>query len=513
MAAALAPHQSRPARDAARALERGGPAAGQGRVQEGARAEGQDSARGVVQLSSLPVETVLRDHMRAVGDLLIRERGSGVDMLEGDRDRWVRSSDGIFRPEKPRHPNLEWFRYKDRSDHLPTFAPLVEAIRADPILNPQLEAMIGAGGGATRFDVDRLVLVMLRALIDTDRAALEFREDRFKSRWEAIARDLYADTLNGVTVVLLPGLTVPGGLPVDLAPSFEITTLTDSEVTRSVDSGLLVPWLTPLIRDSEAGAVRHTRRLPKEINATLDLSIDEGTFGQRPLLSTYLLADDVLLVFRLLRAGRLRSPGVIQYIDSWLLEGNINFYHRATRSSDRGEFALAASDIHELRAVWTALTSSPRQAKRFVAASARRFNMASDRYSIEDSLVDLMIASESLFLSDAAAPADRGELGFRLAQRAALFVDWSEYSRREIFDLVTTAYRLRNTIVHGERLGGKEVQLPRQGAVSISVFRDAVEELMRRAIRKALNEVATVRNFGDREYWLARLFPSATPLT
>jgi len=451
--------------------------------------------------------------MRAVGDLLIRERGSGVDMLEGDRDRWVRSSDGIFRPEKPRHPNLEWFRYKDRSDHLPTFAPLVEAIRADPILNPQLEAMIGAGGGATRFDVDRLVLVMLRALIDTDRAALEFREDRFKSRWEAIARDLYANTLNGVTVVLLPGLTVPGGLPVDLAPSFEITTLTDSEVTRSVDSGLLVPWLTPLIRDSEAGAVRHTRRLPKEINATLDLSIDEGTFGQRPLLSTYLLADDVLLVFRLLRAGRLRSPGVIQYIDSWLLEGNINFYHRATRSSDRGEFALAASDIHELRAVWTALTSSPRQAKRFVAASARRFNMASDRYSIEDSLVDLMIASESLFLSDAAAPADRGELGFRLAQRAALFVDWSEYSRREIFDLVTIAYRLRNTIVHGGRLGGKEVQLPRQGAVSISVFRDAVEELMRRAIRKALNEVATVRNFGDREYWLARLFPSATPLT
>jgi len=94
-----------------------------------------------------------------------------------------------------------------------------------------------------------------------------------------------------------------------------------------------------------------------------------------------------------------------------------------------------------------------------------------------------------------------------------LFVDWSEYSRREIFDLVTTAYRLRNTIVHGGRLGGKEVQLPRQGAVSISVFRDAVEELMRRAIRKALNEVAIVRNFGDREYWLARLFPSATPLT
>src|SRR5229473_849016 len=44
--ASLAPHQPRPARDAARALERGGVAAGQGRVQEGAPES--DPARGVV---------------------------------------------------------------------------------------------------------------------------------------------------------------------------------------------------------------------------------------------------------------------------------------------------------------------------------------------------------------------------------------------------------------------------------------------------------------------------------
>jgi len=46
--APLAPYQSPPARDAAHALERGGVATGQGRVQEGARAEESDPARGVV---------------------------------------------------------------------------------------------------------------------------------------------------------------------------------------------------------------------------------------------------------------------------------------------------------------------------------------------------------------------------------------------------------------------------------------------------------------------------------
>src|SRR5713101_7458729 len=49
--ASLAPHQPRPARDATRALERGGVAAGQGRVQESARAEESDPARRLVQLA------------------------------------------------------------------------------------------------------------------------------------------------------------------------------------------------------------------------------------------------------------------------------------------------------------------------------------------------------------------------------------------------------------------------------------------------------------------------------
>src|SRR6266849_2123738 len=51
--ASLAPHQPRPAGDAARAMERGGVAAGQGRVQEGPRAEESDPARRLVQLAAV----------------------------------------------------------------------------------------------------------------------------------------------------------------------------------------------------------------------------------------------------------------------------------------------------------------------------------------------------------------------------------------------------------------------------------------------------------------------------
>jgi hypothetical protein len=54
VAAPVAPHQPRPARDVARAMERGGVAAGQSRVQEGARAQKRDPTCGLVQLTGEP---------------------------------------------------------------------------------------------------------------------------------------------------------------------------------------------------------------------------------------------------------------------------------------------------------------------------------------------------------------------------------------------------------------------------------------------------------------------------
>jgi hypothetical protein len=50
--APVAPHQQRPARDAAHAMERGGMVRGQVRVQASARATEPDPSRGLVQLGS-----------------------------------------------------------------------------------------------------------------------------------------------------------------------------------------------------------------------------------------------------------------------------------------------------------------------------------------------------------------------------------------------------------------------------------------------------------------------------
>ena len=81
-----------------------------------------------------------------------------------------------------------------------------------------------------------------------------------------------------------------------------------------------------------------------------------------------------------------------------------------------------------------------------------------------------------------------------------MFVDWPGATRREVFDLASTAYRQRSAVVHGGVLG-------KQLSGSIVQFVDAFEELMRLAIRKSLREGTDVPDFGSREYWLRLLLP------
>jgi len=158
----------------------------------------------VVQLSYAAVEAALRAHIQAIADLLIRERGSHVDTVEEYRDRWMRGGDGVFRSLKIQQPSLfpDWFAYEGQSHNLPTFASLVEAIKADDVLSPQFGAAVGAADSSQLLDTDRLVRRMIRVLIDTDcyGGQIGFSEGRFKSRWEPTARDLYANTVDRVTV-------------------------------------------------------------------------------------------------------------------------------------------------------------------------------------------------------------------------------------------------------------------------------------------------------------------------
>jgi hypothetical protein len=145
---------------------------------------------------------------------------------------------------------------------------------------------------------------------------------------------------------------------------------------------------------------------------------------------------------------------------------------------------LNSSEAAEFPTLWRELERS--KDFRFIEVAIRRFGYAGERNRPDDRLVDLIIAAESLFLSDTAEAGERGELRFRLALRFAYYVDSLPLSRPVHFRHMR-AYDARSALVHGGEPDPKILSLPGQGRFSLETFVESVNQSLRLALIKAVS--------------------------
>jgi hypothetical protein len=141
--------------------------------------------------------------------------------------------------------------------------------------------------------------------------------------------------------------------------------------------------------------------------------------------------------------------------------------------------SLSNADRTEFAGFWHDLQTANK--KRSLANAIRRFGYAGDRDLPDDRIVDLMIAAESLFLSD-----ESGELSYRLSERFAFFVaEIPGPPRRALFQQVRRAYAVRSSIVHGNIPHPRDLRTL-EGVVSVETLVDIVSQLLRLALRKMI---------------------------
>ncbi len=103
----------------------------------------------------------------------------------------------------------------------------------------------------------------------------------------------------------------------------------------------------------------------------------------------------------------------------------------------------------------------------------------------------------------------RGELRFRFALRAAKFIEHPNYDEHDIYRVMRQAYDARSAIVHGGL--PKETCLPDNQSANLSTFIDAIEELVRIGLRKALSMKEDGKKRRQTEYWDALVFSKSSP--
>ncbi len=411
---------------------------------------------------------------------------------------WERGTDGHFRERKKRIRRLwpilsdEWLNLR------PNHEACVECLKADAIVGPHLDRLIGTSMSTSRLEANDILMSLIYAMVD-DEKHLVFSDEKFRIKWQELISSFRADQIVSKTVATLPYLVVPT-LPLQLNNEVVLDRLTDEEVTRCYQVGVIRPISPrfPLIYGEIAVGIRRTMVLPKLIKRDdeplepIDAK-DEGSFGNRPLYREGLVIDDVLSALRLFKHTQIRATGLATWCDfPWLSSGTS--FQIIGQWPYGGKLELSEDEVPRFLALWRLLETG---ATRF-GFSIHRFNLAFDRRLLIDRIVDLVIAAEALFLSDLGVK-DRGELRFRFALRAAKFIQHPSYGEREIFRIMRQAYDARSAIVHGGL--PDETHLPDNQSADLPTFIDIIEELIRLGLCKALSMEEDGSKIRQPAYW------------
>lgn len=456
---------------------------------------------------SAGTEHALRDFVRLAMSRLSDALKDQEAEWEVD-SRWEPGTDGHFREYTKGTRRLwpilndEWLR------SLPDYDTCVEHLKSDVVVGPHLDRLVGTTSGASRLEADNILRSAIYTMLN-DEGALAFTDERFDRAWRDLAEFFGAERIAFKIIAPLPHLVVPA-FPLLLSNELVLDRLTEDEVTRCCQVGVLRPQSQrfPLIDAGVAVGIRRTMFLPKLIwtgdePPELTDPTDEGRFGHRPLLRDDLVVDDVLSALRLFKHTQVRTAGHASWTDSlWLNAGTS--YRVLRQWPYGGQYGLSAGEVPQFLELWHLLEGG---AVRF-GFSIHRFNLAFDRGLLADRIVDLVIAAESLFLSDLDVQ-DRGELRFRFALRAAKFIEHPIYSEHDIFRVMRRAYDARSAIVHGG--SPKDTRLPDNESAKLPTFIDAIEELVRLGLCKGLSMKEDGKKMRQAEYWDTLVFSKPNP--
>lgn len=416
---------------------------------------------------------------------------------------WELGPDGHFRERRVRKPGL--WRILQHYQSVPGYRDAVQVLTVDPLIGSHVGRLVGTQLSATRLAADDILWSLLHAMAN-DEGVFEFTDECFDRKWQELLDFCEAEQILLKLVAPIPCLNTPT-LPLRLNDELVIDKLSEAEVTICCQVGVLRPLRpsVPIVTSDLAVGLRKTtwtRKIIRSSNEPLpetDL-MSEGSFGRRPTVVDHLAVDDVLSALRLLKEGQVRTSGYVSWVDCHWIGGGVS-YTPMGHWPFIGGCGLDEDEIVPLIELWRQLEGSAGR----LAFPIHRFNLAFERGLLADRIVDLVIAAESLFLSDIDVH-DRGELRFRFALRAAKFIEHPSYSERELFRVMRRAYDIRSSIVHGG--SPKATGLPNNDAADLLQFVDGIEELVRLALRKAIGMQERGAQLRKSEFWEAMLLRS-----
>lgn len=439
------------------------------------------------QVAADAVKEATRAYVAAAIALLARSDHPRQDDKGGALE-WVRASSDCFRLQPTtRHWWARWIlEHEDDLHALPQYTALLELLKADPQVTPLLDAQVGIGAGSrlieARYIADHMVWTMGAQFGAEEGISKDF--DAAYDEWD---RELRATHIRQVWMAPLMGFS--SSFPVvSLSEGLSVSRLSDEEISLLLSTGIHLtaagaPLSLPLTHVGAAHGIRLVREHERVVGTGVSMNYAAAEWGE-----VNGLLEDVLVALRIFKAGRVGNHGFAGYFASWPMRGSTQFGGLADFSAPARQFGLGYDLTEEDCGTFPKFFDACQRAKRSrsLGLAMRRFAYTSDRSRAEDRIIDLMIAAEALFLADA-----EGELSYRLALRAAFFLDPELGPRSVTHRFLKNAYSVRSKIAHGTTPEPKILKaFDGTRCASIDDFATELERVIRIALRKAVGHTA-----------------------
>ncbi len=441
--------------------------------------------------AALPIVSEVSEQMRTLGVHQVR---------------WVAEAHGFIRQAVP----LTVPEHLDpsattRIAALPQYSQARTILLADPACAKLVGKHVGGPFVMSSFSPDHVLTdFILRASARLHELAYE--EGIIRETWEPIEAAIHEPAIEYVAVAPLLGVALEDGLErMKLGPDVSVARLSDQEVLRCLEAEILLEvgqnvFGKRIVSRDEVPStgIRVVTAYKKGIHQ-IDMSPEghpvpvgpsEGDVAHRWLFLSSV--HSALTALRLHKPGFVSVPAVGWWSDNYFARHGAGWdtrehAHPHPWFQPAGYF-LAGQEALGLAELCAALVSDGVQQRPALQLALRRLDLAVDRTRDDDRLLDLLICAEALLLQDIGSE-QRTEMRFRVSLRAGRSFDSRQYSPREVFRIMKSAYDARSAIVHGSK--PRDLRLPGLGKVQLREFTAAVEEVMREGARAIVLRAST----------------------
>ena len=346
------------------------------------------------------------------------------------------------------------------------------------------KGLVGTYGGGSRFAEEDIINIILIKMTN-EKGIFEYNDDFFNSEYLELESFLFSTSIKAELITPLIGFK-SASKQIKLDKDVSIIKLSENQSIELLNNGIkladrfdekifcgdicehaiLVNYVYPKLFDDEFRGIKGK--------------------GQELRKPYYKKNQKVIYLLRLFKSSNIFPLETIEILRFY--RGN---YFRRSRTkvpsffNNNNQYAeIDSTDTKAIQKIWKQINTAEFGSKKFLNTALRRFNQAKDRELLEDKIIDFLICAEALFLIDSTT-----ELSYRLAHRAAIFLENEASKREEIFSFFKDIYNVRSKIIHGDEITTTKLpkKLPKKSIddrYSLEETCEKIEEHLRKALLK-----------------------------